>query len=307
MIGLLRAAPGLVHRSFQWVTPDGETTVALQLFEDTDVRGLVTHALRAHSLYYSSDQVEEITAGVCGDVPHAVVRFCSHFRREDVRLPDTGPTYHQVGTAALLAPWYDPALYSFRHYWHLKHVPVWRTALAGLVGRQGAAVLEIGSFEGLASAFLLHEILTHETARLVCVDTFQGSSEHLETEVEQLIDRHRANLRATGALEKVTVLVGDSKRVLHGLALGSFDVVYVDGSHHAADVLQDGVLAWGLLKPGGLLIFDDYEWPPPPDPDGLVRDHLTHPKPAVDAFLRVMAKELDVVHHDYQVMVRKRS
>ena len=125
MIGLLRAAPGLVHRSFQWVTPDGETTVALQLFEDTDVRGLVTHALRAHSLYYSSDQVEEITAGVCGDVPHAVVRFCSHFHREDVRLPDTGPTYHQVGTAALLAPWYDPALYSFRHYWHLKHVPVW--------------------------------------------------------------------------------------------------------------------------------------------------------------------------------------
>ena len=36
--------------------------------------------------------------------------------------------------------------------------------------------------------------------------------------------------------------------------------VYVDGSHHARDVLQDAVLAWGLLRPGGYMIFDDYGW-----------------------------------------------
>ena len=34
----------------------------------------------------------------------------------------------------------------------------------------------------------------------------------------------------------------------------------MDGSHHARDVLQDAVLAWGLLRPGGYMIFDDYEW-----------------------------------------------
>ncbi len=39
-----------------------------------------------------------------------------------------------------------------------------------------------------------------------------------------------------------------------------FDVVYVDASHMAGDVLSDAVLAWKLLAPGGIMIFDDYAW-----------------------------------------------
>lgn len=33
-------------------------------------------------------------------------------------------------------------------------------------------------------------------------------------------------------------------------------VVYIDGSHAAKDVIADAVLAWALLRPGGVLIFD---------------------------------------------------
>ncbi len=33
-------------------------------------------------------------------------------------------------------------------------------------------------------------------------------------------------------------------------------VIYVDGSHKARDVIADAVLAWALLRPGGILIFD---------------------------------------------------
>ena len=38
---------------------------------------------------------------------------------------------------------------------------------------------------------------------------------------------------------------------------GSFDFIYVDASHRAPDVLLDAVLAFQLLRIGGLIIFDD--------------------------------------------------
>ena len=41
---------------------------------------------------------------------------------------------------------------------------------------------------------------------------------------------------------------------------GLFDLVYIDGSHSAKDVLLDSLLAWRLLRPGGAMIWDDYEW-----------------------------------------------
>ena len=60
----------------------------------------------------------------------------------------------------------------------------------------------------------------------------------------------------------------------------------------------DAVLAWPLLKPGGLVCFDDYGWWVDPAPE-------KSPKLAVDAFLTVMRGRCEVVRKDYQVWVRK--
>ena len=40
----------------------------------------------------------------------------------------------------------------------------------------------------------------------------------------------------------------------------TFDLVFVDGSHQATDVLTDAVISFQLLRLGGLMIFDDYLW-----------------------------------------------
>ena len=48
--------------------------------------------------------------------------------------------------------------------------------------------------------------------------------------------------------------------VLRRLPLESFDIIYIDGSHAVNDVLEDAVLSFRLLKPEGILIFDDYRW-----------------------------------------------
>lgn len=39
-----------------------------------------------------------------------------------------------------------------------------------------------------------------------------------------------------------------------------YDIVYIDGAHDTLNVLSDALLGWGLLREGGLMIFDDYDW-----------------------------------------------
>lgn len=37
-----------------------------------------------------------------------------------------------------------------------------------------------------------------------------------------------------------------------------FDFCYIDASHAPEDVLRDAILAWPLMKSGGVIMFDDY-------------------------------------------------
>ena len=36
-------------------------------------------------------------------------------------------------------------------------------------------------------------------------------------------------------------------------------VSYVDGDHTSEGAFLDGLLSWNLLRPGGVMIFDDYD------------------------------------------------
>ena len=81
-------------------------------------------------------------------------------------------------------------------------------------------------------------------------------------------------------------------------------MVYVDGGHGAPDVLADAVLAFRLLRVGGLMIFDDYLWGRDPErPDDILRT----PKPAIDAFLNVHWHAMRIVAGKpvYQLYARK--
>src|SRR5437764_7667049 len=111
----------------------------------------------------------------------------------------------------------------------------WQDLLADLRGRPGLRVLEIGSYEGRSTVWFLQNVLTHPTAAITCVDPF------LWREDEMRFDH---NLRVAGGADKVTKRKGPSQSVLPSLPRESFDLIYVDGSHAAADVLLDGVLSW---------------------------------------------------------------
>jgi predicted O-methyltransferase YrrM len=182
--------------------------------------------------------------------------------------------------------------YQFSAPWHLKQISTWATLLADSVGKPNLRYLEIGVYEGRSLIWMVENVLTDPTTQLVAVDIFAG-------DYEQTFD---SNIAASGAAARITKHKGPSSEVLRNVPLGKFDIIYIDGSHTADDVLADAVLAWGLLSVGGLMIFDDYEWmgrdtsPLPPE---------LLPRVAVDLFLAAYRFEIEVVHVGYQVAVRR--
>ncbi len=93
-------------------------------------------------------------------------------------------------------------------------------------------------------------------------------------------------------------IAGYSQVELRELPLHSFHIIYIDGDHVARAVLEDAVLSWRLLKAGGLIIFDDYAWEHQREPP-------FRPLMAIDFFTEVFRGQVEVLHRDYQVILKK--
>lgn len=123
----------------------------------------------------------------------------------------------------------------------LKHVP------------RDADILEIGSWEGRSATWFLDHL---PGSKITCVDTWEGGVEHAGIDVAAVERRFFHNMNSFEG--RYVVRKGDSKKVLFSLAPESYDLVYVDGSHLSRDALSDIVTGWNLLKPGGVMLVDDY-------------------------------------------------
>ncbi|MCK8787160.1 class I SAM-dependent methyltransferase [Roseomonas sp. NAR14] len=183
----------------------------------------------------------------------------------------------------------------FTEDWFEYHTPAWRRFFDG-VGWDAEAphvAVEIGSFEGRSTIWILENLLRHPDSRIHCLDTFAGGVEHQADRIAGLYERFDANLRAHGVRDKAAVLRGPSFDGLVRL-LGAgveADFVYVDGSHQAPDVLADLVLGFRLLRPGGVMICDDYLWSME-EPD--THDLLNAPKIAIDAFANIHRRQIEL-------------
>jgi predicted O-methyltransferase YrrM len=206
-------------------------------------------------------------------------------------LPVTGPVLAQKGQKV------DPyrTRYEFTRDAFTFNLPVWEKALAPYRGREGLRYLEVGLFEGRSALWMLENVLTHPSSTLVGIDPFGDPYG-----VENVEGRFYANLEKSGRKNQVTVIKGYSGPELRKLPPESFDIIYVDGSHAAPDVLEDAVLCMRLLKTGGLLIFDDYKW-------NLGAPLIDRPEAALNAFMYFYGPRFEVVHADYQVFLRRRA
>lgn len=185
--------------------------------------------------------------------------------------------------------------------WFSTNIPTW-TGLFQRVGwnpdAPGRIGIEIGSYEGRSSVWLLEHQFRHPESRLICVDVFAdadkpGSYWHnFKHNVVNSEHGARVQVHKGYSFEYLSRFVADGK---------TCDFVYVDGSHRAADVLEDLVLSFRALKPGGLLICDDYLG----GAGSNAEVTLGSPKAAIDAFTTLYRDRLEFLHWGYQVAVVK--
>lgn len=159
--------------------------------------------------------------------------------------------------------------------------------------------LEIGTFEGMAAVWMLQNVLTHKDSYLVVVDPFAylgiGNKLINFTEVK---NNFMENTQAYK--DKIVLHQSTSEEMWPYLVYGQdrYDFIYVDGSHKACDVMLDAVNAWLVLKPGGILLFDDYTW-------GAGNEEHMRPRPAIDAFLTSYKDRYELLEKGNQVAVKK--
>jgi predicted O-methyltransferase YrrM len=195
------------------------------------------------------------------------------------------------------------ANFEFTYDWVSRAIPDWQRELAPMAGAAGLRFAEVGVYEGRATVWFLRNVLTHPSARIDCIDSFVWDGKPADTDMQIVKRRFLSNIKLTGAAEKVRLIETRSDDGLCGLAPSSYDCIYIDGSHRAPDVLSDAILSFRLLKPAGLLIFDDYHI-------ARIRKKepsLDDPKVAIDAFLAIYAGRLEIVWAGYQVVVRRRE
>ncbi|PZV33240.1 class I SAM-dependent methyltransferase [Mesorhizobium kowhaii] len=183
--------------------------------------------------------------------------------------------------------------------WTSPFFSVWAALLAARRD-EPLKVLEIGSWEGRSAIFFLQYL---SKCQLTCIDTFSGSPEHALrarwadqlAHVEQRFDLNIAEFG--GRVEKIK---SRSSQALARLVAEerSFDVVFIDGSHHSADVQADAVFSWQMVRDGGIIIFDDYEWT-------FFPDEVDRPKLGIDTFLSVHAGQYRELYRGLQIIVQK--
>jgi predicted O-methyltransferase YrrM len=166
----------------------------------------------------------------------------------------------------------------------------------GLVGKP-IRVLEIGSWEGRSAVFLLHHL---PLATVTAVDTWQGGRQNAGdprlVRIEELFD---ANVARYGArVRKVKSTSAEFFR--NGEHSLPFDLIYVDGSHDADDVIVDAVRGFELLAAGGIMIFDDYLWE-------RGSDRRLTPAVAINRFLRMNRGRYRILSVTGQIILKKMS
>ena len=216
--------------------------------------------------------------------------------------PDEDQTYlSQPDTAFLskasITDWETDKTFSTD--WAGSHFFRWAELLHSL-REMPVRILEIGSWEGRSALFFLNYL---PRSRIVCIDPFEGNVEHhldpyfreLALKTEAQFDRNLA-----GFADRIEKIKGSSTTVLPALGITGrrFDLAYIDGSHMAADVYSDAVLTWPMIEPGGIVIFDDYEWE-------LMDNERERPRLGVDAFLATVGGQYRELHRGWQLVIAK--
>ena len=177
---------------------------------------------------------------------------------------------------------------NFTEDWFSHNIPNFETCMAAIPERK--KFLEIGSYEGRSACWLLQNGLS-EKGEIVCIDPYSAQ------DFDKVEARFWDNVRSVvGPAQRISAFKELSYQALSEMVGLNymFDFIYVDGSHAPDATLTDACMAWGLLKHGGVMLFDDYLYPHEPT------------KVGIDAFLSGFEGKYDIILNNYQLAVQKK-
>lgn len=166
----------------------------------------------------------------------------------------------------------------------------WETVVRPYLMKRGPAVkiLDIEPVEGRSSIWILENIPNSEVIA-VSLTTNKKTKAHLQHNLSRFGNRAKV-VSATDLQEAINQLTSDKE----------FDLIYIDGGRDARYTMETAVFSFPLLKPRGMMVFDDY-----------TTDHLhassSCPKPAIDRFADCYARYIKVIHATWQFILLKRS
>ena len=157
-------------------------------------------------------------------------------------------------------------------------------------------ILEIGSYEGLSAVFFLSYF---NNSHLTCVETFEGSDEHGKIDFNVVKENFDNNLNAYK--DRFSLFKGTSNSFFEEKDksnLKLFDIIYIDGSHHHDDVLNDANNSFKNIKDGGIIIFDDFL-------KKYYDKNDLDPITAILKFIKKYKNDINVININYQIIVKK--
>jgi len=154
--------------------------------------------------------------------------------------------------------------------------------------------LEIGSFEGLSSLFILSY---WKNADITCVDTWQTSedeSQVLDFNFKSVEKKFDSNLHDF-CFKKIK---NTSELAFKQLSkVDSFDYIYIDGSHNGIDIFNDALASFKILNVGGLIIFDDIT--------NIYKEIEMQPHHAFEKFYSLYKKKIKILYLKNIAVIKK--
>ncbi|WP_131120372.1 class I SAM-dependent methyltransferase [Lichenihabitans psoromatis] len=188
----------------------------------------------------------------------------------------------------------------FSHDWFSDKIWIWHEITEPYKNKQ-PMILEVGVFEGRSVVFCMEYL---PGSKVTAVDHFVIKKGFTSTQnITLKMDSEEAfKLNTARYGDRVEVFSEPSWAALTKLVYQGrkYDIIYVDASHTAPDVLADTLIAWRMLKVGGLWIWDDFLL-------DIEKVGLESVSGGVVTFLKMYEGCYEWVHAGWQVAIRKTS